>query len=232
MAIADNMPNDRPGDLVRRIADLERAMRELRAARNLDQATITPEPGIGIRTGDFDGTDFAHPGTVGNYFGGDGLVANSLYLRPGSISNDELTNPLEKKRIRNSATNYAVPSGSFTQVCSVNATVPDGFTGVMAIANGYNFVRNTNTTGGSNGAGGNLVYTLVGFGGLFTDAEGWPLSGGGGFTGSGVSVTFDITGLTGGDVLTLSLLVGVGYDTIPADSLTRGFVSAGLFWFR
>jgi hypothetical protein len=186
-----------------------------------------------VQSSDFDGdlaTDNA--GTKGWALSSLKAALGALILRPGSVGNDALTNPLVKQRIRNSATNYAAPSGDWTLVCSVNATVPAGFTGVMAIANGYNFVRNTNTTGGSNGTGGNLVYTQVGFNGVFTDPEGWPLSGSGGFTGSGVSDTFDVTGLTGGQVLTLSLYVGVGFDTIPADSLTRGFVSAGLFWFR
>ena len=213
--------------------DIEARLRRLEQRQPFASTPIRPQADGTVRSDNFDGDILnGDPGTKGWQLSTDAAAFGDLYLRGGIIGNDALTNPLEKKRIRNSATNYAVPSGSFTQVCSVNATVPDGFTGVMAIANGYNFVRNTNTTGGSNGAGGNLVYTLVGFGGLFTDAEGWPLSGGGGFTGSGVSDTFDITGLTGGDVLTLSLLVGVGYDTIPADSLTRGFVSAGLFWFR
>lgn len=143
MAIADNMPNDRPGDVQRRIADLERAVRELRAARNLDQATISAESGLGIRTADFDGTDFAHPGTTGNYFGGDGLVANAVYFRPGSISNDTLSNPVLPGVIAGAADNFAVPL-SATTIIELVVDTPSGYT--KALVQGVGQVTAWNPT--------------------------------------------------------------------------------------
>jgi hypothetical protein len=119
------MPNDRPGELERRVRDLERLVQEMAAARTLENASITAAAGLGIRTSDFDGTSFANPGTHGNYFGGDGAVLNALYLRPGSISNTLLTNPVAFDGNGGATTNFAVTTtGSGSALGAVTNTVP------------------------------------------------------------------------------------------------------------
>ncbi|MGZ4587268.1 MAG: hypothetical protein ACXVX9_05655 [Mycobacteriaceae bacterium] len=126
-----------PGDLERRIRDLERLVQELAAARTLENASITASPGLGIRTSDFDGTSFASPGTHGNYFGGDGAVLNALYLRPGSISNTLLTNPVAFDGNGGATTNFAVTTtGASSALGAVTNTVPAGMTKMASFVTG------------------------------------------------------------------------------------------------
>jgi len=234
MAIADNMPNDRPGDMARRIADLERAVRELRAARNLDQGTITPAAGMGIRTGDFDGTDFAHPGTTGNYFGGDGLVANSLYLRPGSVSNDALTNPVIPDTASVRATNFAVSGGAFALLGTATKAVPAGFSQLLVTASGWLFARNPNTTGGVDGTGTDAMYCFVRVtgsdGNSDSTAYGQGISGFGGFTTATSGVSALKTGLTGS--VTLQIWGGTSVQSFATNAQNSATLSATLLWLR
>lgn len=114
--------------IIRLIQDLQRKVAELESARTLDRATITALAGLGIRTGDFDGTDFANPGTQGNYFGGDGAVLNDLYLRPGSVGNDALTNPLRVDCLYSADHGFALTTAGTTPLSSQTWQVPDGYT--------------------------------------------------------------------------------------------------------
>lgn len=135
-------PNDPLSAFGRQLADLARQVRELAAAKTLANATIDGGAGAGIRTADFDGASFANPGTTGNYFGADGLVANSLYLRPGSVSNDKLANPISAGYYEGSANGTLTVAGSFLHTGSI--PVPSGFT--QAIVSCTVTVGGTNST--------------------------------------------------------------------------------------
>lgn len=126
--------------LVRKVEKLEADIRELRAARALEAATIGAG---GIRTANFDGTNFANPGTQGNYFGFDGAVLNALYLRPGSVSNDELANPVAAGFFEGSGNATLTVPGSYLFTGTI--TIPAGFTKAIVLC--------TATTGGTNGSG-------------------------------------------------------------------------------
>jgi len=167
------------------------------------------------------------PGVAGWKFDGTSLEANT-----GVVGDGALANPITPDRIYAAATNFAAPFGSWNQVASTTVAVPAGRTRLVAIVEGYTFIRNMNTTGGSDALGGDLTYAYIGFGGQNTASVGWPLSGNGGFTGATASGVFVYTGLTPGAVLTLGLNASTGYQTIPASTYTRGDVSAGLFWLR
>ena len=231
MAIADNMPNDRPQDLLRRIADLERAMRELRAARNLDRATITASPGLGVRTADFDGTDFAHPGTRGNYFGGDGAVLNALYLRPGSVSNNALASPVVPGVAKARGTGFALAT-SFAEVAGLDIVVPDGCTQLLATATASVFAYNPNTTGGSNGAGGDALYAAIVLRGVASDTYAVGVSGNGGYATSTAAESFSFTGLTPGSSIRLSVQGASAYASLAANTNNRANGSVTLLWLR
>jgi hypothetical protein len=137
------MPNDRPGELERRVRDLERLVQEMAAARTLENASITAAAGLGIRTSDFDGTSFANPGTHGNYFGGDGAVLNALYLRPGSISNAVLANPVRGDSAYAYATNFALTTTGTTPLVSQSWYTPTGFTTANVLIAGRVFAYNS-----------------------------------------------------------------------------------------
>lgn len=231
VAIADNMPNDRPQDLMRRLGDIERAIRELRAARNLDQASITALAGMGIRTSDFDGTDFAHPGTVGNYFGGDGLVINQAYFRPGSIGNDALTNPVVPQVSNFQNTNFAVTTSN-TEVAGADVIVPDDCTRLLAHVSAHVYATNPNTTGGSDGTGSDALWCLASVGGVDGPRLGGPLSGSYGYTTSDGSVATLLTGLTPGSSIRIAAKAASAFQNFGADPVNTAYVTASLIWLR
>jgi len=78
--------------LVRKVQDLERAVRELRAASN---GPLVVNAGGWIQSSDFDGALPATPGTVGWALGGAGsnAIFNNLVLRGGIIGDAALANP-------------------------------------------------------------------------------------------------------------------------------------------
>src|SRR5690348_4794921 len=231
MAIADNMPNDRPGDMARRIADLERAVRELRAARNLDQGTITPAAGMGIRAGDFNGTDFANPGTVGNYFGGDGMVINQAYFRPGSVSNDALTSPVVPGVHKVNNNGFPVTL-SWAEVVGGNVTVPDNCTRLLATSSVWVYAINPNTTGGSNGTGGDTLWCYIDIGGSSGEVYGLGLSGSGGYTTATSGFSVLKTDLTPGGTLRIKGMASSGYASLGSDSFNAATISTTLIWLR
>lgn len=223
MAVADNMPNDTPADLARRIKDLERAVRELSSARTLDRATITAAAGLGVRTADFDGTDFAHPGTAGNYFGGDGAVLNSLYLRPGSVTNDALANPVDADIAGFSAEGASLSTTS-TVKSTVTITVPAGFTKALVRADAL----------------GEAVNSTASTDYIYVDANINSISGGemynavaSGYGGSAFAVANRIvTGLTGGDTITCTAMSRTGFGAWAANTSNQWTIHAQAIFLR
>lgn len=233
MAVADNMPRDTAADMGRRFADIERKLRELSAARTLDRASITATPGAGIRTADFDGTDFAHPGTAGNYFGGDGAVLNSLYLRPGSVANDWLTSPVVPGIAREVATNFALTAGTLVEKAGTDLVVPDGCTRLLCTATGRLYAVNTHTTGGADGTGTDALYVALKLGtGSATLATPTGISGNGGFATTTTAESYSLSGLTPGSTLRLGVYGACGYVNFAANVDNRVSYAATLIWLR
>lgn len=166
-------------------------------------------------------------GSAGWKFDGTSLEANT-----GVIGDGALANPVNPDRARATGSNYALGAAVWSVAASVLVTVPASRTGLVATCLGYTFTRNMNTTGGSNGTGGDITYAYVGLGGQASASVGWPLSGNGGFTGAFAGDVFNFAGLTPGSTLTLTMNVSAGYQAIPADTNTRCSVSAGLLWLR
>jgi hypothetical protein len=144
-----NLVNDPLSALARRLADLERLVRELAAAPTLSNASIS-QGGISVDAGgviqstDFDGTLPASPGTTGWALGGAGSSAifNTISLRSGIISNDALANPVAPKSVHADASNFSL---STTQTAKATATVPvpAGFSTALVIAVSQVSARNT-----------------------------------------------------------------------------------------
>lgn len=127
--------------LVRELQNLRRDFEEYKSARTLEAATIGAG---GIRTANFDGTSFANPGTVGNYFGFDGAVLNALFLRAGSVSNDALTNPVTFA-FYEGATNSVTLTVAGSYLNTGTISVPTGFTKALVFS--HCTVGGTNSTG-------------------------------------------------------------------------------------
>lgn len=118
--------------LARRLRDMERKIASLEAN------TIGPNGYVigdraSIKTVDFDGTDFAHPGTKGVYLASEAgvgkLIVNDVLLRGGIIGNDALANPLDAGQFTGSAgSTFGLSTTSNTIVYSGTITIPAGFT--------------------------------------------------------------------------------------------------------
>lgn len=124
--------NDLDG-LARRLRDMERDIAELRANALGVNGIVIGNRGS-LRTADFDGTDFAHPGTKGVYLASEAgvgkLVVNDILLRGGIIGNDALANPTVTLVGSASTQPVAFTTTVDTVVVSTTLTVPAGFTKV------------------------------------------------------------------------------------------------------
>lgn len=240
------MPN-RPGDLERRIRDLERLVMEMAAARTLENATVGAG-GITIQGGkltikDLSGNILATLDATGlNVTGtetvtgtlnvtGNTIIGGTLSLPAGIINNDALANPVIPGVVNASATNFGLGSGSFADVVSASATVPSGCARLLATASGWIDCYNQKTTGGNNGSGGDYLYCKIKVGstvGLRT-ATGVSGSNGQATAGSGYSAL--LTGLTPGSSVSLSTQ-GVSDYGIDPNTGNIAILSATLLWLR
>lgn len=211
--------------LVRRIADLERLVREIAAGRSLNAATIDASPGMGIRSSDFNGGSFANPGTAGNYFGGDGAVIHDLYLPPGSISNDVLATPLVIVQGNNNALNFAL-STTEKPLVSIVFTVPEGFTKFSVMSSGGLAAVN-NTTGSLD-----YLNARIWISTYYGDVLFQPVSGNGGSGHVSVSKQGQLENLVAGQQFDVSLRASVDFASWPADQSNIATLSALAFWLR
>lgn len=186
MGIADNMPNDRPQDLPRRIADLERQVKELRTALN---------------------------------------------LRPGIIGNDALTSPVDGMPGNANGSGFAL-TPSLVELAGQNLTVPDGFTRAIGSFGGSVFAYNPNTTGGSNGAGGDAIYCQAAIGGQTSHLNPVGVSGNAGYATSFSNAGFDLSGLTPGSTIRLSVYGASAYQNVAANADNFANAWAALTWLR
>ena len=131
--------------LARRLRDMERDIAELRANTLGVNGIVIGDRGS-LRTADFDGTDFAHPGTKGVYLASESgvgkLVVNDILLRGGIIGNDALTSPVTTTSTAANTQPATFTTVANTVITSTTITVPAGFTKVTllcaAIAAGIN----------------------------------------------------------------------------------------------
>lgn len=209
-------------EFARRFADLQRQINDLRSAAGVRSVVLSP--GGSIRSADFDGTDFAAPGTSGNYFGGDGLVANALKLRPGSVDNDALASPVAPGAVFASRTGFAL-TRSLTNILTTTITVPAGFTraavSVVARVFAYNPTANLDYLYGQANIAGFNGYAL-------------PLAVSGN-NGSGTNISPFSTvleGLTPGGSFTVQIAAGTSLANWPANTGNTCETSGSVMWFR
>ena len=173
-----NLP---PGDdaLIRRIQEIERAVRELSAANPLATAGLVPSPNKLTVQGELD-------------VNGPMVVSGTLSLPAGIINNDALANPVNFGGIGFSSTAFAVTTSS-TAVITRTITIPTGFTQAAIIG-----VSTAGAINGSTTAGYLYIQTVVnGGGGSVMPAYGGP-SGGWAFVCASAMRT--LTGLAPGSI--------------------------------
>jgi hypothetical protein len=98
-----------------------------------------PSPGVVEVDGQLQGAGFDgdlatdNVGTTGWALSATKAAMPELLLRPGSIGNDALTNPVVPLRAHADASNYSIPT-SFGTVMSVTVAVPVGFTQALLLS--------------------------------------------------------------------------------------------------
>lgn len=211
------MPGLRGDDWIpRELADLKRAMQELRAANVFGLTGITPKNG----GTDFDGfVNVNGPMTIN----GDASITGALSLPAGIINNDALANPVQIGTASNGLNNYAITTAS-TVRASITLTVPEGFTEAVVTSTATGMGQNSTATT-------DYLYVMAVIQGI-SGGELYTAAGAG--LGVGLASPFQstLTGLTGGDEIIVSVATRAGFGTWTATTANQANIYATAYFLR
>lgn len=217
----------------RALAELEQRVHDLETRSQYANTGHAPDGNGGIESTAFDGDLAAgNAGSIGWAMNDQRAAFGELFLRPGSIGNDSLTNPVDGKVGNVSRTGFSLPPSTLTEIVGQDIAVPAGFTQCLVTAGASVFSYNPNTTGGSNGAGGDAVYCAVAVGGVYSHANPVGVSGSGGYASSFSGVGTAFSGLAPGSSLRLSVFGCSAYATLGANPDNYANAYASLIWLR
>ncbi|MDV8147248.1 hypothetical protein [Arthrobacter sp. B10-11] len=213
-----------PGEdyVIRRLKDLERTVQQLAAANQLATAGIKAVPG-GIVV---EGSQTVNgPLTINGDSEVNGALAinGPLTLQSGIIQNDALANPVQIGTASNGLNNYAITTAS-TVRATVTLTVPDGFTEAVVTATATAMGQNSTATT-------DYLYCMAVIQGI-SGGELYTAAGAG--LGVGLASPFQhtLTGLTGGDVVTVSVATRAGFNTWAAATANQANIYATAYFLR
>lgn len=196
--------------IVREIQNLKREINELRAANPFGLS------GLRLKDGGM---------VVEGYqtVNGPMTITGSLDLPAGSVQNDALANPIETATASAGISNYAIDTVP-TVRASVILTVPSGFSRAIVIANATAMGTNSGTAAEYLYASA-TVQTVNG-GELYTSAPAG--------IGASISSPFQptLTGLTGGDTITVGVATRAGTSTWAADPANQAAISATAIFLK
>lgn len=204
-------------DIASILTDVRKRLKKLETARPLEKATIGKG---GIRTADFDGTDFAHPGTTGNYFGADGLVINNVDLRSGIVGDSALANPVAFNVVSQDWDTLTFTTVNLEK--TVTIAVPSGYTRALVTA--------TATAGATASASAVAsTYVSCSIQGVHPEFVAHQLAAG--FAGSNNrSYAASLTGLTGGGTVSVGALGVIDTNgTVVANSCNLHVTGTAVF---
>ena len=163
--------------------------------------------------------------------GGNAAITGTLSLPAGIIDNAALASPLASTSIYATTDTYVVTTTETTRA-SVTVTVPAGFTAavvsVMARVDG----RNSNTTGGWDAAGGDLLHTRAWIGGVPGIDMDLSVLGSGDHAVSVMPFSQPLPGLTPGDTFVLAAKVWSEYQNWAAHAKNIAEISGTVTWYR
>jgi hypothetical protein len=162
---------------------------------------------------------------------GDTTIDGTLSLPNGSVNNAALVAPVDGQAGNVSSAGFALTT-SMVELAGQDITVPAGFTHAVGQFGASVFSYNPNTTGGSNGAGGDAIYCQALIGGLSSHANPVGVSGSSGYATSFSEAGFELTGLTPGSVFRLSVYGASAYQAIAANASNYANAHAGIIWLR
>jgi hypothetical protein len=168
-------------------------------------------------------------GSSGYSFKADGNAEfNDITIRGAAIGIDA---PVLIQTVRASASNFALTL-TLTEKAGVDVTVPEGCTRLRSIALGRMYIVNPNTTGGADGTGTSAIYVQAGVGGSVSVATPTGISGSNGFATTNGDDSFELDGLTPGQVVRVNVLGACAYASIAASTDNYASVVASLTWLR
>lgn len=187
------------------------------------------------RMRDFMRNPFANSGITqdapGEFTVDGSMTVTGDFNAQGKISNDALVNPVLPQSVFANATGFTLTTTLDVKV-SVDVQVPVGYTRLAALATGSVYAINPNTTGGSNGQGGDAISARTDIGPYYSAWMPEGVSGANGFSTQTSSLSTLIEDLTPGDTVTLAERGMSNYQTMAADPSNRAYINAMLFWLR
>jgi hypothetical protein len=186
---------------------------------------ISPTGNGGMESDDFDGDlDAGNAGTTGWAFNSARVAIGELLLRPGSIGNDSLTNPVLPGALSDESTGFGITTTSATKLLGTIA-VPSGFTSAAIFATARTFALDKSTTSPTD-----YLYSHLTLGGISAAEVPLAVSYNGG---SGTSISPLAVVLTSlGSSIAYSVSAHAGFDNWGSDALNRANVSGLILWFR
>jgi len=161
------------------------------------------------------------------------VVGGTLSLPAGIIDNAALTSPVVPDIVNFTNTGFTVPANpTWGNAAATTITVPAGCTQLLATCTAEAYAINPNTTGGSNGTGGDILDCRVLLNGSASAGYGIGLSGSNGFTSSSSSGSFVFSGLTPGAVLNIATQVLAVYQAFGSNVDNKATINATLVWLR
>jgi hypothetical protein len=194
-----------------------------------------PSPGVVQVDGQLQGAGFDgdlatdNVGTTGGALSATKAAMPELLLRPGSIGNDALINPVKPDSVWESAENFTV-SPTWATVINKDVTVPAGFTSAVVSAK----LRVTAFMNQDSPDDVDYLYAVLFINGNSSDY--YPLA----VTdigGSGTNQVFRdvvLTGLTPGSTINLNAQASTGFETWTSPSApgNKARLGASIQWFR
>lgn len=185
-----------------------------------------------IQSDNFDG-DLANldAGTTGWAMNADRAAFGELILRPGSIGNDSLTNPVAVESVYDSFGGFGLTT-SMVNIRTKTVPVPAGFTKAAVSITVRVFAVNMGTTGGYDGLGGDYLYGQANINGYNGYALPLAVSGNGG-SGTNISpFSAVLTGLTPGSSVSLQIAAQTAYANWAANAQNVAEISGSVQWYR
>lgn len=211
---------------------LQDQIRRMQAASPFFGTGFHPNGNNGIESDDFDGDlDAGNAGTKGWAFNSARAAIGELFLRPGSVTNDALAQPVIPGAANRNSNTFAL-TPTFSEIVGVDVTVPAGCTSALINVSVWVQAYNANTTGGSDGVGSDYLYIYAKIGATSGQYNATGISGSGGTTTGSGGLALSLTGLTPGSTVRLGGWGSSQYTTLAASAYNTGTLTASLTWLR
>jgi len=132
----------------RELAALRKELNELRAANPFGAMGIKPMPD-GLIVEGYETVNGPLEVNGDSVFNGDLSINGPLFLQPGSIENDALSNPLTPLVAHADVANFALTTGANVEKVRTTITVPAGFTQALVYATASMNAKNYNASSDS-----------------------------------------------------------------------------------